>query len=65
MKDLVEVLEVISWLAGASIAVVWTWFALIGVFTVGSQMALFIAIAATIMLGTLIAGLLALSRRKS
>jgi hypothetical protein len=63
VKDLTDVKEVVGWLLGASIAVVWLWFALLGVQTVGSVTALFIAIAVTILFGTLSGGLIALSRR--
>jgi hypothetical protein len=50
---------VLIYVSGAAIAVAWLWFALLGMATVGTIPALFVALAATILLGALIGGLMA------
>ena len=62
MLDLVDYKEIIGWLLGASIAVVWIGYALLGP---GNMVFLVVALALTILLGTLSGGLLALSKNKN
>ncbi len=52
--------EVIGWVFGASIAVAWIGFALLGP---GNMISLFVALALTILFGTISGGLIALSRK--
>jgi membrane protease YdiL (CAAX protease family) len=54
--------EVIGWILGASIAVVWISFALLGP---GNMLFLVVAISLTILLGTLSGGFIALGTNKS
>ena len=58
---MVDYKEVISWLLGATIAVVWIAYALLGP---GNMVFLVIALALTILLGTLTGGLIAISKNK-
>jgi len=58
--DLVDYKEVIGWVAGAAIAVVWISFALL---SPGNMVLLVIAISLTILLGTISGGLIALSKK--
>jgi hypothetical protein len=60
--NLVDYKEVIGWMLGASIAVVWISFAFLGA---GNMMFLVVAISLTIMLGTASGGLTAVSQKKS
>ena len=60
MIDLVDYKEVIGWVAGAAIAVVWISFALL---SPGNMVLLVIAISLTILLGTISGGLIALSKK--
>ena len=60
MEDLVDYKEVIGWLLGASIAVAWISWALL---CLGNMVGLVVAIALTILLGTLSGGLIALSEK--
>ena len=62
MKNLVEYKEVIGWLLGAAIAVVWISFALLGP---GNMVFLVVAISFTILLGVSSGGLIALSKKKN
>ncbi|MHA1884305.1 MAG: hypothetical protein ACXAAI_15935 [Promethearchaeota archaeon] len=62
MINLVDYKEVIGWMLGASIAVVWISFAFLGA---GNMMFLVVAISLTIMLGTASGGLTAVSQKKS
>jgi len=57
---LVDYKEVIGWVAGAAIAVVWISFALL---SPGNMVLLVIAISLTILLGTISGGLIALSKK--
>ena len=57
---MVDYKEVIGWILGAAIAVVWISFALLGP---GNMVFLVIAISLTILLGTLSGGLIALSKK--
>ena len=59
MEDLVDYKEVIGWLLGAAIAVVWISFALL----YGDTVSLVVAISLTILMGTLSGGLIALSKK--
>ncbi|MGB5911727.1 MAG: hypothetical protein WBH31_11085 [Promethearchaeia archaeon] len=54
--------EVIGWLLGAAIAVAWISYALLGP---GDMVFLVVAIALTILLGTLSGGLIALDKKKT
>jgi len=58
--DLGDYKEVIGWVAGAAIAVVWISFALL---SPGNMVLLVIAISLTILLGTISGGLIALSKK--
>ena len=55
--------EVIGWLLGAAIGVVWVSFAILGL--LGNMVFLVVALALTILLGTLSGGLIALSKKKT
>ena len=57
---MVDYKEVIGWVAGAAIAVVWISFALL---SPGNMVLLVIAISLTILLGTISGGLIALSKK--
>lgn len=62
MENLVEYKEVIGWLLGAAIAVVWISYALLGA---GNMLFLVVAISLTILLGVSSGGLIALSKKKN
>jgi hypothetical protein len=62
LRDLVDYKEVIGWILGAVIAIVWINFALLNP---GNMVFLVIAISLTILLGTLSGGFIALSKNKS
>jgi len=62
LKDLVDYKEVIGWLLGATIAVVWISFALLGA---GNIVFLAVAISLTILLGVSSGGVIALSKKKN
>jgi len=59
---LVDYKEVIGWLLGASIAVVWISYALLGL---GNILFLVVALTLTILFGTSSGGLIALSKKKN
>ena len=61
MKNLVDYKEVIGWLLGAAIPVVWISFALI----YGDTISLAVAISLTLLLGTSSGGLIAISKKKN
>jgi ABC-type Fe3+-siderophore transport system permease subunit len=54
--------EVIAWILGATIAVVWITFAFLGA---GNMLFLVVALALTILLGTVSGGFIAISKKKS
>ncbi|MGB5910079.1 MAG: hypothetical protein WBH31_02680 [Promethearchaeia archaeon] len=60
LEDLVDYKEVLGWLSGAAIAVVWISYALL---SAGNTMFLVVAISLTILLGTLSGGLIKLSTK--
>ena len=62
MEELVDYKEVIGWLLGAAIAVVWISYALLGA---GCMVFLVVAISLTILLGTASGGLIAISKEKN
>jgi hypothetical protein len=62
LRDLTDYKEVIGWLFGAAIAVVWISYALLGV---GSMLFLVVAIDITILFGTLSGGFIAVSKNKN
>jgi len=62
VDDLVDYKEVIGWLLGAAIAVVWISYALLGA---GNMLFLAVAISLTILFGTASGGLIALSKKES
>lgn len=62
MEDLVDYKEVIGWMLGAAIAVVWIAFALLGA---GNIVFLVVAISLNILLGTASGGLIAISTKKN
>ena len=59
---MVDYKEILGWLLGAAIAVVWISYALLGA---GNTVFLVVAISLTILLGTLSGGLIALSKKKN
>jgi len=62
VENLTDIKEIIGWVLGASIGVVWIAFALLGA---GNMMFLAVAISLTILLGTSSGGLIAISKKES